>query len=177
MSIRFLSFQRINVNDAIVPVASIACTWYQYYRNVVFDWEFRHFKQDCFFSLLPLKSQPNSTKGRMFITRLQQTQLINAVLVHPLPRMNAIWKRFFYPPVIHRTFLPVCLFIDSHVPALLTSSPLCAAVLGRGGAGQGALHARAGEVPEDRSLQAFQEEGPGEAEGQAEQGRWGRQLM
>lgn len=124
-----------------------------------------------FFSLLPLKSQPNSTKGRMFITRLQPTQLINAVLVHLLPRMNSIWKRFFYPPVIHRTFLPVCLFVDSHVPALLTSSPLCAAVLGRGGAGQGALHARAGEVPEDRSLQAFQEEGPGEAEGQAEQGR------
>lgn len=85
-----------------------------------------------------------------------------------------MWERFFYPPVIHRTFLPVCFFIDSRLAALLTpllSSPLCSAVLGRGGAGQGALHARAGEVPEDRSLQAFQEEGPGEAEGQAEQGR------
>lgn len=79
-------------------------------------------------------------------------------------------------PTSHPSYLPACLSLhwlpprrSSHLP----SSPLCAAVLGRGGAGQGALHARAGEVPEDRSLQAFQEEGPGEAEGQAEQGRWG----
>lgn len=64
--------------------------------------------------------------------------------------------------------------IASLVPILLTSFPLRAEILGRGGAGQGALHARAGEVPEDWSLQAFQKEGPREAEGQADQGRWGR---
>lgn len=56
-------------------------------------------------------------------------------------------------------------------PFFLTYFPPHAEVLGRGGAGQGALHARAGEVPEDRSLQALQKEGPGEAEGQADQGR------
>lgn len=39
--------------------------------------------------------------------------------------------------------------IASLVPILLTSFPLRAEILGRGGAGQGALHARAGEVPED----------------------------
>lgn len=80
----------------------------------------------------------------------------------------------FHPPVIHWPFLPAFLFIASLIPILLTTFPLRAEVLGRGGAGQGALHARAGEVPEDRSLQAFQKEGPGEAEGQADQGRWGQ---
>lgn len=38
-----------------------------------------------------------------------------------------MWKRFFYPPVIHRTFLPVCFFIDSRLAALLTSPPLLSA--------------------------------------------------
>lgn len=60
----------------------------------------------------------------------------------------------------------------SLVHVLLTFFLLHAEVLGRGGAGQGALHARAGEVPEDRSLQAFQKEGPREAERQEDQGRW-----
>src|SRR4029434_1384565 len=36
-----------------------------------------------------------------------------------------------------------------------------------------ALHARPGEVPEDRSLQALHQEGAGETEGQETQGRYG----
>lgn len=74
----------------------------------------------------------------------------------------------------HRPFRLAFFSLPNLSPFFITSFPLHAEVLGRGGAGQGALHARAGEVPEDWSLQALQKEGPGEAEGQADQGRWGR---
>lgn len=56
-------------------------------------------------------------------------------------------------------------------PLCLSPSSLCAALPGRGGEGQGALHAWPGEVPEDGGLQALHPEGAGETEGQEAPGR------
>lgn len=162
----------IQTHHRQTPVTAVACTWYQYFSNVVCYWVYIHSARLFILLLLPLNSQPNSTNRGMFFISLLYTQVINAVF-HPLQRMNSIRK--WFSPTSHPLALPACfLFIASLVPILLTSFPPRAEVLGWGGAGQGALHARAGEVPEDRSLQAFQKEGPGEAEGQAHQGRWGR---
>lgn len=106
----------------------------------------------------------------------QQNVLIRELQTHhrqaPVAAIAAILRRFL--PTIGPSCLLFFFSLPNLSPFFLTSFPLHAEVLGRGGAGQGALHARAGEVPEDRSLQALQKEGPGEAEGQADQGRWGR---
>lgn len=109
----------------------------------------------------------------MFFISLLYSQIITAVF--PSSAKNEVHTEAIFT---HQSSIaPSCLLFllfASLVPFLFTYFPHCAEVFGRGRTGQGALHARAGEVSEDRSLQAFQKEGPGEAEGQADQGRWGR---
>lgn len=64
----------------------------------------------------------------MFIPSLQRTRAINAVSFSS-PAKNELHSGndSFYPPVIHRTLLPVRSSLDSRVPALLNSSPLLSA--------------------------------------------------